>query len=191
MNILTLNSHQSSGSETMNQAELNSDETVPVEGNQRYVDANEIRTLQFLTVAVVVSGFVFERWELIAFQFIVFALGFISAFKFEPYAIIYKYLLLPSRILKKDMRIDNIEAYHFATIMGTFVSASATYFLATGNHQVGWTIVMVMITLGSLGFAGWCIACFFYYLLQRTGIKGFFRYPPLANTYPGFRGPRV
>ena len=158
--------------------------------NMRFVDADEIRTGQFLTVAIVTSAFVLDYWPLIAFQFAVFTTGFLTRYKLDLYVLIYRYLVLPARILKQDMRIDNIEAYHFANIMGMFVSGAASYFLYSGQIQIGWTIVLVMMVLGSLGFAGWCIGCYVYYQLQKMGIKGFFKHPPLANTFPGFRGPR-
>jgi uncharacterized protein DUF4395 len=157
----------------------------------RWLDANNIRTGQFLTVAMVTTAFILNRWELVAFQCGVFILGVISPRAMDMYSWIYKGFLKPLGILKPDMRIDNVEAYRFANMIGLVVSGLATYLIYHVEYAViGWALVWMMMGLGSLAFIGWCAGCFMYYMIQKMGVKGFFRYEQIANTFPGVRAPR-
>lgn len=169
---------------TMNSDRLN---TIP---NDRWLDAKDIRTGQFLVVAMVVSAYVIDRWELVAFQCGLFILGTISPKALDIYSWFYKGILKPLGILKPDMRIDNIEAYRFANMIGIVVSGTASYLIYSGYPAVGWTMVWVMIILGSLAFLGWCAGCFMYYMIQKLGIKGFFRHKQVGQIFPGVRAPR-
>ncbi len=157
----------------------------------RWLDSNEIMTGQFLTVAMAVTAYVLGRWEFLAFQCAVFVLSVISSGRLDIYALIYKSILKPLGILKPDMRIDNIEAYQFSHMIGSIVSGSAAYLIYSGSTTIGWGLTWAMMILGSLGFFGWCIACWMYYMIQKMGIKGFFRHTLIAGTFPGARGPRA
>ena len=156
----------------------------------RWLDANHIRSGQFLTVAMVTTAYVLDRWELVAFQCGVFMLGVVSSQALDLYSWIYKGLLKPLGILKPDMRIDNVEAYRFANMIGMVVSGSAAYLIYSGHATIGWGLVWLMMGLGSLAFFGWCAGCFMYYMFQKMGIKGFFRHAQIAGTFPGVRAPR-
>ena len=137
----------------------------------RWLDANHIRTGQFLTVAMVTAAYVLDRWELVAFQCGVFVLGVISSQALDLYSWIYKGLLKPLGLLKADMRIDNAEAYRFANMIGMVVSGSAAYLIYSGYAAIGWSLVWLMIGLGSMAFFGWCAGCFMYYMIQKMGAK--------------------
>jgi hypothetical protein len=156
----------------------------------RWLDINNIMTGQFLVVAMVTTAYVLDRWELVAFQCGVFVLSVISARTLDIYSWIYNGLLKPLGILKPDMRIDNVEPYRFANMIGIVVSGSAAYLIYSGNATVGWGLVWVMMILGSLAFFGWCAACWMYYMFQKMGIKGFFRHAMIPGTFPGGRAPR-
>ena len=157
----------------------------------RWLDANNIRTGQFLTVAMVTTAFILNRWELVAFQCGVFVLGVISSDALDIYSWIYKGFLKPLGILKPDMRIDNVQAYRFANMIGMTVSGLASYLIYSGEYAIiGWGLVGVMMGLGSLAFFGWCAGCFMYYMIQKIGIKGFFGHKRVANIFPGVRAPR-
>ncbi|WP_172597698.1 DUF4395 domain-containing protein [Sulfuriflexus mobilis] len=161
--------------------------TVP---DDRWLDASEIRTGQFLVVAMVVAAYVFDRWELVAFQCGIFVLGVISPKTLDVYSWIYKGILKPLGILKPDMRIDNIEAYRFANMIGMVVSGTAAYLIYSNHATIGWGLAWMMIGLGSLAFLGWCAGCFMYYMIQKTGIKGFFGHIQVGSVFPGVRAPR-
>jgi len=156
----------------------------------RWLDANEIRLGQFLAVANVTTAFVLNRWELIALQFCIFVLMVIAPGTLDIYKWLYHGILKPLGLLKPDMRIDNIEAYRFANMIGIIVSGTASYLLYSGYETIGWSIVWVMMSLGSLAVLGWCAGCFVYYMLQKMGIKGFFRHSQIGKVFPGVRAPR-
>jgi len=159
--------------------------------NDKWLDANNIRTGQFLTVAMVTIAFVLNRWELVAFQCGIFILGVISFQVLDLYSWIYKGILKPIGILKVDMRMDNIEAYRFSNMIGIVVSGTAAYLIYSGEYSIiGWGLVWLMIVLGTLAFFGWCAGCFIYYMIQKTGVRGFFRHEPIARVFPGVRAPR-
>ena len=159
--------------------------------NDRWLDANHIRIGQFLTVSVVTAAFILDRWELVAFQCGVFILSVISSNRLDIYSWIYKGLLKPLGILKTDMRIDNVEAYRFSNMIGIVVSGTAAYLIYSGESaMIGWGLVWLMITLGSLAYFGWCAGCFVYYMIQKMGAKGFFRHKQISNKFPGVRSAR-
>lgn len=156
----------------------------------RWVDFSDIMTGQFFTVTMATTAYVLDRWEFLAFQCVVFVLSVVSFDRLDIYSWIYKGLLKPLSILRPDMRIDNIEAYRFADMIGVVVSGSAAYLIYSGNTTIGWGLTWAMMILGSLAFFGWCAACWMYYMFQKMGIKGFFRHTKIAGTFPGARAPR-
>jgi len=158
--------------------------------DDRWLDANSIMTGQFLTVTMATSAYILDSWELLAFQCGVFLLSVISAGRLDIYTWIYKRLLIRLGLLKPDMRNDNIEAYRFANMIGIVVSGSAAYLIYSGYTAIGWGLAWAMISLGSLAFFGWCAACWMYYMIQKMGIKGFFRHSQIADNFPGAKAPR-
>ena len=149
------------------------------------VDQNEIRTNQVLTVLVLLGAYLTGVEQLVLFQSIVFLMTTIAP-SFGPYVLFYRYVLSPLGIIKPDHRVDHAEAHRFATLIGFGVSAAA-YGLMVNHAAIAWFLVWLMIVLGILAFAGWCAGCFSYYMLNRLGLKGFFKQTPLNNTFPGQR----
>ena len=96
----------------------------------RTVDQNELRVNATLVVTVLVTAFVLNRWELVAFQA---AALFLTAahLSFGPYVALYRHVLRPAGIVKRDLRADNPEPHRFAAMFGTVVASTATYLLAT------------------------------------------------------------
>lgn len=157
--------------------------------NTRKVDQNELRVNQIMVICVLITAFVVNRWELVAFQAGAFFLTALNL-SLGPYVILYRHVLRPAGIVKQDIRADNPEAHRFATMFGTVVVSSAAYFLATGNSVWGWGLVWLLISLASVGYAGWCAGCFTYYMMNRLGFRGQFKYAPIKGTFPGVRPPK-
>ncbi len=158
--------------------------------DMRRVDQNELRVHQAITISVLAAAFISGRWELVAFQSVVFLLTVIDL-NIGPYVVLYRKVLLPSGIVKPDIRPDNPESHRFAAMLGTAVVTSATYLLATGRSVVGWGLVWLLITLASVAFAGWCAGCSTYYLMNRLGLRSLFKCPPVKGVFPGARPPRA
>jgi len=157
--------------------------------NDRMVDQSEMRVQQFLMITLFLTAFVLDRWELVAVQTVIFAFTFMDP-GFSPYIALYRHVLLPAGLIRPDRRLDNPEPHRFATMIGLLVSSSATYLLAAGYASIGWGLVWLIIVLAGIAFSGWCSACFIYYMLNRLGVKGFFKNAPIGGAFPGSRPPK-
>ncbi len=157
---------------------------------EKLVDQNELRVNSFFTITVLVTAFAFRRWELVAFQACTLSLTALHV-AFGPYIMLYRHVLRPAGIIKPDTRIDNLAPHRFAAMFGALVASAAAYSLATDHSAVGWSLVWLLISLASAGFAGWCAGCFTYYMMNRLGLTGLFRYAPVKGTFPGARPPKI
>jgi hypothetical protein len=153
------------------------------------VDQTELRVNQFFTIIMFLTAFVLDRWELVALQSVIFGLAFLNL-RFSPYVALYHYVLQPTGLIRSDFRLDNMAAHRFATMIGILVSSSAAYLLAAGYASIGWGLVWLIIVLAGIAFSGWCAGCFTYYMINRLGLKGFFKYAPICGVFPGSRPPK-
>jgi hypothetical protein len=156
----------------------------------RHVDQNDLRVNATLVVTVLVTAFITDRWELVAFQAGALFLTTVD-FGLGPYIALYRHILRPLGIVKPDLRVDNPEPHRFAAMFGTIVALAATYLLATGRSVAGWGLVWLLITLAGANLAGWCAGCFTYYMMNRLGLRGLFKYGPVEDTFPGARPPKA
>ncbi|MEE8415065.1 MAG: DUF4395 domain-containing protein [Desulfobacterales bacterium] len=159
-----------------------------VKVDDRVVDQAEMRVQQFFTIALFLTAFVLDRWELVAAQSVIFGLTFLNL-GLSPYIALYRHVLRPVGLIRPDRRLDNPEPHRFSTLIGVLVSSSATYLLATGYASVGWGLVWLIVVLASIAFSGWCAGCFMYYMINRLGLKGFFKNAPIGGAFPGSRPP--
>lgn len=155
----------------------------------RMVDQSELRLAHLFVIAMVLTGFIADRWEFVAGQAVIFLLSVI-ALPLNPVIALYRAVLRPTGIIKPDWRIDNMEAHRFAMIMGIFVAGAAAYCIYAGYTAIGWGIVWMIVALSAFAIIGWCMGCFSYYMMNKMGMKGFFRYSPINNIFPGLRPPK-
>ncbi len=160
-----------------------------VKVNDRVVDQAEIQVQRFFTIALFLTAFVLDRWELVAAQSVIFGLTFLNL-GLSPYIALYRHVLQPVGLIRPDRRLDNPEPHRFATMIGVLVSSTAAYLLAVGYASIGWGLVWLIVVLAGIAFAGWCTGCFMYYMLNRLGVKGFFKYAPIGGALPGSRPPK-
>ncbi len=160
-----------------------------VDANVRSVDQAELQVQRFFVITLLLTAFVLDRWELVALQSVIFALTFLDP-GFSPYIALYRHVLQPAGLIRPDRRQDNMEAHRFATMIGIFVSSMAAYLLASGYASLGWGLVWLIVVLAGIAFSGWCAGCFMYYMLNRLGLKGFFKYAPIGGAFPGSRPPK-
>lgn len=153
--------------------------------NQR-VDQNEIRTHQIFVITGLMIGFITDQWSWIAAQSIIFLITFLKP-SLGPYVLIYKKILVPLGLVSSDVRVDVPQAHQFTMGIGFVVAASASYFLYMGHSALGWSLVWLVVTLGAIALAGWCVGCFSYYMLNRLGLGGFFKHRAIAGIFPGAR----
>ena len=154
--------------------------------NSQVIDQNELRVHQFFIIIVFLTAFVLDQWELVALQSVIFGLTFLNP-RFSPYIALYHHVLQPAGLIRPDLRPDNWAAHRFASMIGLLVSSSAAYLLAAGYASLGWGLVWLIFVLAGIAFSGWCAGCFTYYMLNRLGLKGFFKYAPIGGAFPGSR----
>jgi len=150
------------------------------------VDQNEIRTHQILVLAGLLTGFITNQWEWVAFQAGVFLITVLLP-SYGPYMLIYKKILNPLGLVKSDVRIDVPQAHRFAMSIGLLVTTTSSYLLYSGNSTLGWGLVWMALILGTIAQVGWCAGCFMYYMLNRMGLGGFFKYSSISGIFPGAR----
>lgn len=156
----------------------------------RWLDQSEIRTQQALGPLVLVAAYVMNDWRLVAAHG-----GFLLLTALHdalgPYALLYRWVLKPLRVVEPDLRVDNPEPHRFAAIFGFSVLSVAAYLLEKGHATAGWVLAWTVAILGGLAFFGWCAGCFMYYVINRFGAGGFFGHAPVDGTvFPGVRPPR-
>ena len=160
------------------------------QSQQRHmVDHNELRVNQLMAMFLLVVAFIFDNKYLVVMQSVIFLLTVLSPW-LGVYVLFYRLILKPLKIIQADNRVDVPEAHRFAMSIGFIVSAIASYLLFSQASIIGWSLVWLIIGLGVLAFLGWCAGCFTYSMLQKLGLKGFFRPPVINGVLPGTRPPR-
>ena len=96
-----------------------------------------------------------------------------------PFRLLYRFVALPTRLLRPRVVEDDPAPHRFAQAIGaTFLIASAAVlFLAPATATVGWTLDAIVFVLSFINFAfGFCAGCFVYYHLGRFGLMPRVRY---------------
>ena len=141
------------------------------------VDHAEIKLGQLLTMLLAVLAFVYkEPAYLIALGAVFLVTGFYRPL--SPFVLIYRMMVRPLGIMHSDYRLDNIQPHAFGQLIGALTVLIAITLLYAGYGTAGWIIVGILFCLTLISYLGWCIGCFFYYQLNRFGLKGFFRHAP-------------
>ena len=141
------------------------------------VDHAEIKLGQLLTMLLAILAFVYkEPAYLIGLGAVFLVTGFYRSL--SPFVLIYRMMVRPLGIMHSDYRLDNIQPHAFGQLIGALTVLIAITLLYAGYGTAGWIIVGILFGLTLVSYLGWCIGCFFYYQLNRLGLKGFFRHAP-------------
>lgn len=139
----------------------------------RTVDQTANKTGQGLTIVLLILGFVFESWALVAFVALAQLLGALDV-PFAPYRLIYQNIVKPSGVVKPNPQPDNPEPHRFAMLVGGSMNTLATIALLTGAPTLAWVLVGIVVVLANLNFwIGFCMGCWMYYQFNRLGVPGF------------------
>jgi hypothetical protein len=153
------------------------------------VDHAAIKTGQILAIATLAAAFVLDRWEPVAALAAVFLIT-ATAWRYGPFFLVYQLILVPLKLVRPDVRHDNIQPHRFGQAVGAASALLAAAALYSGHHTVGWVLVGILIALTAVSFMGWCIGCFIYYQLNRLGLGGFFARAPTDRDVPLGARPR-
>ncbi len=153
------------------------------------VDHAEIKLGQILTMLLTVLAFVTKRPAyLIALGAVFLVTGFYRPL--SPFVLIYRLIVRPLGIMRSDYRLDNIQPHAFGQLIGALTVLIAVALLYMDYGTAAWIIVGILFGLTLISYLGWCIGCFFYYQLNRFGLKGFFRHAPTDKSVPLGQRPR-
>lgn len=145
--------------------------------NQVTVDHSAIKTGQLLSIAMLITALILNRWELVGILAVFFLMTALIN-PMGPFVLVYRLLLKPIGVVKPDIRIDNLQPHLFGQAVGAASAAIAAFALYAGYAYAGWILVFVLIVFTAISFKGWCIGCFLYYQLNRMGLRGFFAHKP-------------
>ena len=139
----------------------------------RKLDQNGLKTGQALTIVLLVVGYVFNSWHLVAFVGLCQLLGALGV-SLAPFRLFYQYLVKPTGLIKPRIEPDNPEPHRFSMLIGTIFNWSAAIALIMNAPVVGWVLVGIVIVLANVNFwLNFCVGCWFYYRLNRLGVRGF------------------
>lgn len=153
------------------------------------VDHAAIKTGQILAIATLTGAFILNRWEPVAALAAIFLITAI-AWRHGPFILFYRLVFVPLKLVRPDIRHDNIQPHRFGQAVGAASALFAAAALYSGHHTAGWVLVGVLIVLTAVSFMGWCIGCFIYYQLNRLGLGGFFARSPTDGGVPLGARPR-
>jgi hypothetical protein len=131
------------------------------ERRPRMVDPRQPRFGQFLTGLTALVAFVFQVPALFIALTIVLGLGVLSPTT-NLWAYGYRAFKAAAR-LGPPKELEDAAPPRFAMIMGTamFALASVAYFVASAE-TLAWVLDGIVIVLGFLGAAGFCVGCEIY-----------------------------
>ncbi|MDE3231406.1 MAG: DUF4395 domain-containing protein, partial [Chloroflexota bacterium] len=96
-----------------------------------------------------------------------------------PFRLLYRYVVVPLRLLRPRIVEDDPAPHRFAQGIGaTFLVASTLLlFLLPGATAVAWALDLIVFALSLVNLTvGFCAGCFVYYQLGRLGVTPRVRY---------------
>lgn len=95
-----------------------------------------------------------------------------------PYRLVYRYILVPLRILRPKIVLDDPAPHRFAQGVGAVFLLAAMLVLFLSHATVlGWVLDLIVFVLSGINlFVGFCAGCFVYYHLGRLGLMPRVRY---------------
>ncbi|MFO7594212.1 MAG: DUF4395 domain-containing protein [Pseudomonadota bacterium] len=152
-----------------------------------YVDHAEIKMGQLLTIVLSIAALVLQNTlPMILLGVVFFLSGSIRVL--SPFTWLYHGVVRPLRLMRSDYRLDNIQPHKFGQLIGALTVVLAVGLVEVGYTTAGWAVVVVLVLLTAMSYAGWCIGCFLYYRINRLGLGGFFRHAPTdRSVFPGRR----
>jgi hypothetical protein len=137
------------------------------------VDRNALKFNQVSIVLLSVIGFVLDNRWFPALTGAALLLGSIvpaaSLFK-----VVYRYVVIPLKILKPDISEESPAPHRFAQLVGGTFLTAGSLLLFNGLSAAGWILTWIVILLAGINVVfGFCAGCFVHFQLARLGVPGF------------------
>ena len=141
------------------------------------MDTHLAKFSQACTVLLSGLAFVLNQPWIVAITAVFLA---ISAFwpRYSPFALLYRRVFVPLKLLKPRIVEDDPNPHRFAQGVGmVFLIASSLLLFLTPATQVGWALDLVVFVLAGINLTvGFCLGCFVYFHLGRLGLLPRVRY---------------
>lgn len=151
----------------------------------RKIDHSATKMNQITIIVLNILAFIVNSPWLVGLVAVVMLTGVVR--KAPGFDFLYKYALLPARLVTTDILDDHPEPHRFAQLLGGIFMTAGAISLYTGLAGVSWGLVWLVVVLAALNaFGGFCVGCAFYYWLGQLKVPGFAKQPPVGSL-PGRR----
>ncbi len=151
----------------------------------RKIDHSAIKMNQITIIVLNILAFIVNIPWLVLLVGLVMLTGVIR--KAPGFDFLYKYALLPAKLVKRDILDDHPEPHRFAQLLGGVFMMAGAVSLYNDMTGVGWGLVWLVVVLAALNaYGGFCVGCAFYYWLGQLKVPGFVKQPPVGSL-PGMR----
>jgi len=134
------------------------------------VDHNAIKFNQVSIALVSLAAFVGDWPLLAAILALVMAVGTARP-PLGLFRLIYRRVVLPSRMLRPYVLDDDPAPHRFAQGLGAVVLLLGYGSLQSGAASAGWALVLLVAVLALVNVVfDFCAGCFVYYQLRRAGV---------------------
>jgi hypothetical protein len=137
------------------------------------IDLNALKFNQASIIFFTVLGSIADINYLPAFTAAVMLVGSLDS-RFALFKQFYRYVIVPSKLVKTNIAEEASAPHNFAQTMGGIFLAAASIFLFSGQIILGWIFVWAVILLAAANLVfGFCLGCFIYFQLGKLGVPGF------------------
>lgn len=151
--------------------------TSPSSLNIPRIDTHLGKFSQGCTVFLTAIAFLFNVPVLILITALLLLLSALVP-NISPYRLLYRYLVLPSGLLKPRLVEDDPAPHRFAQGIGAaFLFIASIFLFLTHATALGWAFDLIVFVLSGINLTvGFCAGCFVYYHLGRLGLLPKVRY---------------
>jgi uncharacterized protein DUF4395 len=141
------------------------------------VDAHLAKFSQAGTVLLSALAFLLNQPIIVVIAAIILLLSALAP-SISPFRLVYRYVVLPMRLMRPRIVEDDPAPHRFAQGVGAaFLIASSLILYLTSATALGWALDLIVFVLAGINLAvGFCAGCFVYYHLGRIGILPKVRY---------------
>lgn len=137
------------------------------------VDQNKIKFAMLANLLLLGLGWVIDSWIPIFASALCQLLG-ATKLNIAPYTALYKYVLVPTKLLKPNTITDDPLPHRFASFIGGVLILIGSILLFFDIPIIGWLFIAIVFTLQNLNlWVNFCMMYSMYYFLNTLGVPGF------------------
>ena len=148
-----------------------------VPSNVPRVDTHLAKFSQAGTVLLSALAFLLNQPVIVVIAALILLLSAVAP-SISPFRLLYRYVVLPTHLMKPRIVEDDPAPHRFAQGIGAaFLIASSLLLYLTDAITLGWALDLLVFALAGINLTvGFCAGCFVYYQLGRVGVLPKVRY---------------